>query len=493
MISIEYILLGASILLLLSIIASRISGRLGVPALLVFLLVGMLAGAEGPGGIYFDDPWLAKSLGTVALVFILFAGGLQTSMANIKPVLWKGITLSTLGVIVTAVLVGIFVTLLFNFSVLEGMLLGAVVSSTDVAAVFSILRSKKSALRGKLKPLLEFESGSNDPMAIFLTIGLIYLIIGPTNSVFRLILMFLQQMIFGALLGYFMGKGVVLLINRLRLEYESLYPVLTISFMLLCYGLTAAVGGNGFLAVYIAGIVMGNSRFIHKKSLMHFHDGFAWLMQIIMFLTLGLLVFPSRIVPIIWIGLLVSVFLMFIARPVSVFLCTAFTKMSVKEKTMISWVGLRGAVPIILATFPLLANIPKADMIFNIVFFIVITSALLQGTSIPIVARWLGLDMPYTTTIKYPIDFEHIPDFHSESAEIEVPQNSVIIGKQIVDIGIPPNTLIILICRDRKFFVPNGMTVLQAKDILKIIADKNEIAEVRAIVEQKHIPPETIV
>jgi len=230
---IEYILLGASILLLLSIIASRISGRLGIPVLLVFLIIGMLAGSEGPGGIYFDEPQLAQSLGIVALAFIIFAGGLDTTWGNIRPLLWKGLALSTLGVFITALLVGCFAAFVLDFSLLESLLLGGLISSTDAAAVFAVLRTKKVHLKGQLRSLLELESGSNDPMAIFLTIGLIYLLVNPAVSVVNLIPMFIQQMGLGAAMGYAMGKGMTLLIKRLRLEYEGLYPVLSLALVLL--------------------------------------------------------------------------------------------------------------------------------------------------------------------------------------------------------------------------------------------------------------------
>lgn len=488
MISIEYILLGASILLLLSIIASKASSRLGVPALLVFLLIGVLAGSEGPGGIYFDDPWRAQSLGVVALAFIIFAGGLETSWADIRPVIYKALALSTLGVFITALLVGCFATAVLGFSLLEGLLLGAVVSSTDAAAVFSILRSKRVSLKGQLKPLLELESGSNDPMAVFLTIGLLTLLVNPMASVANLILMFVQQMALGAVLGYVMGKGMILLINRLRLEYEGLYPVLTISLVLLTYGATASIGGNGFLAVYLVGLVIGNSRFIHKKSLTRFHDGLAWLMQVTMFLTLGLLVFPSRLVPIVGVGLLVSVFLMVVARPVSVLVTLVFAKMRFKDKTMVSWVGLRGAVPIVLATFPLLAGIPKADMIFNMVFFIVLTSVLLQGISIPIVARWLAVDAPIPMKPKYPIEFEPTHGFQSEMVELEIPKDSAVAGKQIVEIGLPNGTLVTLIRRNEEFIVPGGVTTLEAGDTMLVLTSKEELPKVRSILESRQPP-----
>ena len=272
----------------------------------------------------------------------------------------------------------------------EGLLLGAVVSSTDAAAVFSVLRSRNVSLKDPLKTLLEFESGSNDPMAVFLTTSLLSLGADLSNPLFTLFPEFVRQMTLGVVLGYLIGKGMVFLINTLLLEYEGLYPVLTFALVLLIYGTTALLDGNGFLAVYVAGITMGNSTFMHKKSLVRFHDGLAWLMQTSMFLTLGLLVFPSHLVPVVGLGLLISVFLMLVARPLGVFLTLYFFKFSFKEKLMLSWVGLRGAAPIILATFPLLSGIPNADMIFNVVFFVVLTSALIQGTSIPLVARWLG-------------------------------------------------------------------------------------------------------
>src|SRR3990170_2771586 len=485
MISIEYILVGGSILLLLSILASKTSDRLGIPALLIFLLVGMLAGSEGLGGIQFDDPWLAQSLGIVALAFILFAGGLDTDWGSIRPVLWKGLTLSTLGVFITALLIGCFVATVLGFSIFEGLLLGAIASATDAAAVFAVLRSRNVSLKEQLKPLLELESGSNDPMAVFLTIGLISLLVNPRASVLDLVPMFFQQMALGAIIGYVIGRGIIIIINRVRLQYEGLYPVLTLSLVLFTYGAAASLGGNGFLAVYLAGLVIGNSSFIHKKSLIRFHDGLAWLMQITMFLTLGLLVFPSRLVPVIGIGLLVSMFLMLVARPVSVFLTLVSAKMNFREKTMISWVGLRGAVPIVLATFPLIAGISKAEMIFNIVFFIVLTSAILQGTSIPLVARLLRVDAPIPEKPKYPLEFEPIGNIKSEMVELVISNNSAVVGKQIVELGLPKNALVVLINRNNEFIVPGGGTVLETGDRMLVLSDKDALTEVHSIVESK--------
>jgi cell volume regulation protein A len=484
-IAIESILLGASVLLLISIITSRAFAKLGVPSLLLFLAIGMLAGSDGPGGIYFDDPWLAQSLGVVALVFILFAGGLDTNWASIRPVLGQGLALSTFGVFITALLVGIFATLVLGLSQLEGLLLGAIVSSTDAAAVFSVLRSKKITLKGHLKPLLELESGSNDPMAVFLTIGLIHLLQKPTAGMFTLVPMFIQQMAVGAVAGYAMGKVIVLILNRIRLEYDGLYPVLTLSLVLLTYGGTAWIGGNGFLAIYLAGLVMGNSNFIHKRSLLHFHDGLAWLMQIAMFLTLGLLVFPSRLVPVMGSSLLVAAFLMLVARPISVMASLSISKIRWPEKIMVSWVGLRGAVPIILATFPLLAGLPKAETIFNIVFFIVITSVLLQGASIPLVARWLKVDAPMIRKPQPPLEFAPSCDLKSELVEIRIPQHSQVVGKQILELGLPQGALIVLVSKADECFTPNGGTILEAGDQLLMLADKDSMAKIRTLLESK--------
>src|SRR6478736_1062837 len=324
--STENILLLGSILLFISIAASKTSVKLGVPTLILFLIVGMLAGSDGLGKIYFNDPETAQFLGVVALTFILFSGGLDTKWESMKPVLRSGIALSTLGVLITALTVGLFTSYLLKISLVEGLLLGAIVSSTDAAAVFSILRSKRIGLKGILRPLLEFESGSNDPMGYFLTISFIYLLTDKDASALSLIPRFLQGMILGAGCGYLMGKAMIWIVNKIKLDFDGLYPVLTLSLVFFTFSFTDLIGGNGFLAVYISAIILGSSNFIHKKSLIRFYDGQAWLMQIIMFLTLGLLVYPSKLVPILIPGLLLSAFLIFIARPIAVFISLAFTK-----------------------------------------------------------------------------------------------------------------------------------------------------------------------
>lgn len=384
-------LLVSSVLLLLSILAWKVASRLGIPALLLFLGIGMLAGSEGLGGIYFDDALVAQSVGVVALAFILFAGGLDTQWQIVRPALAGALALSTIGVLLTALIVALFAMAILHFSFLEGLLLGSIISATDAASVFSVLGARNLHLKGRLLPLLELESGSNDPMAVFLTIGLTNLLTNPHEPVFALILLFVQEMAVGAICGLLLGGGAILLISRLNLDEEGLYPVLTIALVLFTYGLTAALGGSGFLAVYLAGLLLGNSTVQRVDRLTRFHDGISWLMEIGMFLILGLLVFPSRLPAVAVSGLLITVVVIFFARPISVLITFLPMKMSFQEKLFISWVGLRGATPIVLATFPLLAGVPKAPFLFDLVFFVVLASVLLQGTSVPLVAKWLGV------------------------------------------------------------------------------------------------------
>lgn len=392
--TIENILLVGSLLLFLSIISSKISFRFGVPTLLIFLAIGMLAGSDGIGGIYFDDPQISQFIGVVALNFILFSGGLDTDWNSVKPVLKVGLFLSTLGVLFTALSLGAFVWLVTDFTIFESLLLGSIVSSTDAPAVFSILRSKSLSLKYNLRPTLELESGSNDPMAYALTIAFLTLVSHQEQSLASIIPFFFQQMFLGGVAGFVFGKLSKLILNRIKLEFEGLYPVLVISLMFITFSATDFAGGNGFLAIYICAVYLGNQDLIYKETILKMYDGLALLMQIILFLTLGLLVFPSQIVPYIGIGLLISLFLILVARPISVLISLCFFKMTLRTRLYISWVGLRGAVPIVFATYPLLEGIDKAHMIFNIVFFISVTSVLIQGTTLTIIAKWLKIALP---------------------------------------------------------------------------------------------------
>lgn len=483
--AIEYVLLIGAFLILLSVALAKLSDNLGVPTLLLFLGIGMLAGSEGPGGIYFDDAALAQSIGIVALVFILFAGGLDTRWQEVRPVFWQAASLATLGVFLTALLVGLFVSAMFGIPLLSSLLLGAVVSSTDAAAVFAVLRSKNVRLRGRLKSLLELESGSNDPMAVLLTIGLIQVLATPHSSLGAMAWLFVRQALLGTVVGLACGKGLILALNHLKLTHEGIYPVFVIASAALMYGVAAALGGSGFLAVYLGGLVAGNGEFVQKRSLLRFFDGMAWLSQIAMFLTLGLLVFPSHIVPILGIGLLTSLFLMFVARPVSVFLSLSFADLGWKERTFVSWVGLRGAVPIILATFPLLASLPYAGLIFNVVFFIVLTSALLQGWSVPLVARALHLDAPPGVARRHPIEFAPVEGVDAELIDLIIPYNAAVAGKSIVELNMPQDSLIVLISRNDDYIVPSGGTVLQESDTALVLVNKKNLATVRGIFEKQ--------
>ncbi len=402
MMPLEYISIVAGFLLIASVMASKLSSKFGVPGLLLFLLIGMLAGSEGLGGIYFDDYSLAKTVGDVALIFILFSGGIDTKWDNIRPVLGQGLILSTVGVALTMFFLGSFAWFILgsfsSFNVgfdgidwVEGLLLGAIVSSTDAAAVFSIFKSSNLSLKGNLQPLLELESGSNDPMAVLLTTTLVGMLKTANSSFVELGITLICQIGVGILVGYGAGRLIIWRMNHWALDTKSLYPVVSIAQLLLTYGVATVFRGNGFLAVYLAGIVLGNHKFPYKETIVDFHEGISWLMQITMFLVLGLLVFPSQLPTIAPVAVIIALFLMFVARPLSVLVGLALTKYNPPEKLFISWVGLRGAVPIILAIAPITAGLTDAQTIFNLVFFIVLISVSIQGFTLVSTARWLKL------------------------------------------------------------------------------------------------------
>ena len=472
--TIENILFVGSLLLFVSIIVGKTSYKFGVPTLLLFLAIGMLAGSEGIGGINFDNPKIAQFIGIVSLNFILFSGGLDTNWSAVKPILRQGLVLSTLGVLLTAVSLGTFVWLVTEFTIYESMLLGSIVSSTDAAAVFSILRSKSLALKSNLRPTLELESGSNDPMAYVLTIAFLTLVVNQDQSLLSIIPMLLQQMILGGIAGFAFGKLSKFIINKIALDFEGLYPVLVIALMFATFSATNFIGGNGFLAIYICAVYLGNQELIHKKTILKMYDGLAWLMQIVLFLTLGLLVFPSQIVPYIGIGLIISLFLIVVARPVSIFLSLIFFRMKLRRRFYISWVGLRGAVPIVFATYPLLAGIDKANMIFNIVFFISVTSVLIQGTTLSILAKWLHVSLPEKVKRITEIDKLILDLPKSSLREFEVLPDFLSVNKRIVDLNFPKSAFIIMINRNGVYIRPGGSTVLESKDVLMVLADSQE-------------------
>jgi potassium/hydrogen antiporter len=470
--TIENILLIGSILLLLSVVVGKTSYKFGVPTLLLFLGVGMIAGSDGLGGIEFNDPKIAQFIGIVALNFILFSGGLDTDWKSVKPILKPGIALSTLGVLFTALSLGVFVWWLTDFTIYESMLLGSIVSSTDAAAVFSILRSKSLGLKNNIRPTLELESGSNDPMAYVLTISFLTLVIHQDKGIEAIIPIFLQQMLLGGALGFAFGKLSKIIINKIKLDFEGLYPVLAIALMFITFSATDFLGGNGFLAIYVCAVYLGNKYIIHKKTIMKMYDGLAWLMQIVLFLTLGLLVFPSQILPYFGIGLLISVFLILVARPVAVFLSLSFFKIDIRSKLYLSWAGLRGAVPIVFASYPLLAGIDKANVIFNLVFFIAVTSVVIQGTTLNIFAKWLKVSLPEEEKPLAEIDKLILDLPKSSLKEFKIEPQYYASNKRVVDLNFPQSAFIVMIERNGVYLRPGGSTVIETNDLLMVLADE---------------------
>lgn len=483
----EPLILFAALLLLGGVFLSKTSTRLGVPSLLLFLLLGMLAGSEGVLGIEFDDVELARSVGIIALAFILFSGGLSTRWRDIAPVMAPGVALASVGVLLSAVVLGWLASLILGLDLLEGMLLGGIIASTDAAAVFSILRSRGVQLSGRLRAMLELESGSNDPAAVFLTVGFIALLEADGTSVIDLGVLFAVQMSVGIVAGVALAKAAVWVINRLRLEFDGLYPVATFAFVLATFELVTWTGGSGFLAAYVAGVTMANSEFLHKRSLIRFHDAIAWLMQIGMFVLLGLLVFPSQLLPVAWRSLAVAALLMFVARPLAALITLVPFRRPAREIGFVSWVGLRGAAPIILATFPVVADVPNAETIFNVVFFVVLTSVLVQGTTIPLVARRLGVDVDETDE-PLPVSFDAViaGDTAHNLHEVRVVEGARADGARVVELALPGEVLIVLLRRGDTTVMPQGGTVLQAGDELLVFADSAAFSGVRRAFEQSH-------
>lgn len=485
-IQLELILLGISVLFLVSIFAGKASSRFGVPALLLFLSVGMLSGSDILG-IEFGDIHIAKTIGTVALCIILFSGGMDTRMSEIRPVIPQGAILATIGVMMTAILTGLAIWVLLGMTpgtsgigLLTALLLASTMSSTDSASVFSILRSKGLHLKNNLRPLLELESGSNDPMAYVLVVTFIDIInMGSTPNYWLAAGTLVLQLIVGTAAGYLGGKLAVYIINHIRIENTSLYPILVFTFCIMIFSLTYFLKGNGFLAVYIGGLVIGNSKLVHKRSSLNFFDGLAWMSQLIMFLTLGLLVNPSELIPLLIPGLIISFIMIFVTRPLTVFLCLApFRKMPVRDKVFVSWVGLRGAVPIVFAILPLTADVPHARLIFNIVFLCTLVSLLVQGTTLPKVAKLLGLaETPVEAKRLEEFDVEFSGDIKTIISELVVTSKSLENGKNLMELPLPEKTLVVMVKRDDAYFVPTAKTPLHEGDKLLIITESNETLE----------------
>nr|WP_136251957.1 potassium/proton antiporter [Ningiella ruwaisensis] len=466
---IDQLILLAAVLILLGILSSQLSARVGLPVLVLFLLVGMLAGEDGPGGIMFDNAEAAHALGTLALAMILFDGGLQTPFKSIKKVWKPASALATFGVLITGAITGVAAAHILNLPLLHGMLIGAIVGSTDAAAVFSLLRNAGIHLEKKLKSTLEIESASNDPMAIFLTVGLLEILVNDMKPGVQLLALFASQMGFGAFFGVLIGWLSVKLINKVELSAAGLYPVLVSACGLLSFGITAYVGGSGFLAVFISGTVIGNSRFVARKNTFLFHDGLAWLSQITMFVVLGLLITPSSLVDVWLEGLVIALVLIFIARPLAVSPILALFGFKWREISLISWVGLRGSVPIILAIFPYIFGLPGAALIFNVVFFVVLISATVQGSTLALMARSLKLTLPPPASSAATLEIMSLKDVDADIVEFVLNEKSRAIGRRLAQLALPESAVVAMITRDSKIIAPRGSTLLQAGDHLFIV------------------------
>lgn len=475
------LMLASGVLLLISVFASKTSTRYGIPILLIFIVVGMLSGSEGPGGIHFDRPVLTHILGTVSLMFILFSGGLSTQLKTVEPVWREGAILALIGVMISTAVMAVFIRFALGWDWISSALLSATFSSTDASAVFGILKTQKLQLRPKIQALLELESGSNDPTAVFLTLSLIQLILHPGGFTWSELLMnFFIQMSLGGLAGWFMGQGMVWLINWLDLEFEGLYPVLTIAGVICIYSLTEFCGGNGFLSVYLAGMSMSGEKYFSKKTLTVFHDGLAWLMQVTMFLMLGLLVVPSAIAPTMGTGIFIAIALLFIARPLSVYLCLFRFKYTIPEMLFVSWGGLRGAIPIILATYLLVNQVPGARTMFNLIFFIVILLMLIQGTTLGHMAKWLKVQEPFKLQRRLPFKSR---EYGRDFVEFEVREGSPLLGKNILELNFPMQVLVVLIHRQDQDFMPDGNTDIELYDRLVCLVDTDAIPELEKIIQ----------
>ncbi len=485
----ENILLLGSILLIAGVLIGKTSYRTGLPLLLVFLLVGMAFGTDG-AGIQFSNMHDAQFIGMIALCIILFSGGMSTSLSSIRPVIGPGLMLSTVGVLLTALLTGLFIFWLsgmswtnIHFAFIPSLLLASTMSSTDSASVFGILGSQKVNLKHNLRPLLELESGSNDPMAYMLTIILIEAIMpGGNLSGGALAVQLLLQFGVGSAMGIAMGYLTKWLIGFYRRtgggsaredkgQATAMISILIIGSVFLTYTATTAIGGNGYLAVYISGILLGNSVLPHKKSISKFMDGLTWLAQIVVFLMLGLLVNPHEMLSVAAVSFLIGLFMILAGRPISVFLCMLpFRKINFRTKTFISWVGLRGAAPIIFATYPVVAGVPGASQIFNIVFFVTLLSLVLQGTSVIASARKLSLiDESPAADDDFGVELD---DEHPTSLRtLVLTERDLENGNTLRDIALPEGGLVMMIRRDGRFIVPNGKRRLLAGDNLLIITE----------------------
>jgi cell volume regulation protein A len=463
------VLIGA-VFLLVSIITSAAVSRVGAPLLLVFLLVGMFAGAEGPGGIHFDNVQAAHVIGTVALGIILFDGGLRTRAETFRVGLWPALSLATVGVVVTAVAAGLFAAWILDLSWMQGLLIGAIIGSTDAAAVFSLLHVRGMELKQRVAATLEIESGVNDPMAVFLTIAMVEtLTLGRTDVSAMIVVDFAREMMIGVVIGVASGYALAWVINRLTLV-TGLYPLLAMAGGLASYGATAALGGSGFLAIYVAGLVLGNHQLHAAQTILRVHDGLAWLAQIVMFLVLGLLVTPSALLANVWPALGVALVLMLVVRPLAVTASLGPFRFPWREQVYIAWVGLRGAVPIILALYPLLAGLEYAQLYFNIAFFVVLVSLLVQGWTVAPVAQWLKLQVPASPGAVQRVNLDVPGQFERELVGYRITPEAGAAGQSPARLRLPEGARILAVMRDQRTLTLDEVHKLEPADYVYLFA-----------------------
>lgn len=460
----------SGLVLLICITSSKVLYKFGVPILLIFILLGMLFGSDGMVGIYFDNYELTRQLCSIGLIFIMFFGGFGTNWNMAKPVAVPSILMSSLGVIITAGVTGIFCYMVIGTTLFEGLLIGAIAASTDAASVFAVLRSQKLNLKGSLASLLEVESGSNDPIAYMLT--LIILTLMNNSGVELIIPMVIKQITFGLSIGFILAKLSVYILRNSNFEIEGFYTIFITAIALLSYALSEYVGGNGYLSVYISGIIIGNSKIPHKRSLVHFFDGISWIMQIMLFFMLGLLSFPSKLPSVFGIAMAISIFMIIIARPLATFITLAKFKFSNKEKLFISWVGLRGAASVVFAIVAVTKGVVIENDIFHIIFFIALLSVGVQGTLIPTVAKKLDLVDDNTPVLKTFNDYDG--EISSKLIEVNIDDDSKWADKSIMDSNIPEDILIVMIKRKEQVLVPKGSTVIKRGDTLVLSGDRIE-------------------
>lgn len=465
------ILLLFGIILIISVLSSKLLYKYGVPTLLIFLTLGMLLGSDGLGGIYFDNSILTQQISTIGLVFIMFYGGFGLNWKTAKPIAIQSILLSTIGVALTALLVGIFSYYILDITFIEGMLLGSIVSSTDAASVFSILRSKKLSLKDGLASMLEMESGSNDPMAYMLTIVMISILTNTGQQ--SIIVLISKQIIFGSIIGFIVAEVSILILKHVPFEIDGLYPIFIISIILLGYSISEYIGGNGFLSVYIIGIIVGNKKIPHKISMVHFFDGISWLMQIALFFTLGLLVFPSQLPSVFVNGLSIAIFMVIVARPIAVMSILSWFKIPLKHQIFVSWVGLRGAASIVFATYAMTNQLHIANDIFNTVFFISLFSLVVQGTLIPKIAKKLDLVESGSSIYKTFNDFQD--EVHTELLEFYIDNNCSWVNNTLMEANIPEEVLVVMIKRKGEIVIPKGSSTIKSGDTLVLAANNHDI------------------